>query len=386
MPLTTSGTPLLSAIAFVAACSQEPHPAQPPVRPVEIAGTGTATEGGCVDRIAHARVRAEGDHFSLPDGNRFYMVGANLPWLDGHYGNYLAASAEHPTWGAHYDHDRMKLRLGQIRSLDLNVARLFLFTDLQGLVVDRDGKMNGLSDEFVRNLDDTIEIGRSLGIKLYLTLLEGVANHRADELLPERMLFSNADALDGFERNVIGPLAERYKGEDSVFAFDILNESNHELEGALTWPQLARLISTTAQEIHGRDGARLVTASLVRANDKNMNNLRAHYAEMNLDFYDVHLYGDDPQLPDARAYQLDKPIIMGEFGQNEGGDANEQDVAAARFLVQARSRGWSGSLIWALDFPESPKEYKLFNGDGSWRPVATTLQRFAETVQHDTCR
>lgn len=46
------------------------------------------------------------------------------------------------------------------------------------------------------------------------------------------------------------------------------------------------------------------------------------------------------------------------------------------FLQQAHARGWNGAPIWAFDFPNSPKEYKLLNADDRLRPAAEIIRDF----------
>jgi endo-1,4-beta-mannosidase len=319
-----------------------------------------------------------GSHFvNTHSGLEFYIHGVNLPWLDGKYGSYLGLSLPHPEWGVQFNGELMRKRLGQIKSLNANVVRLFLFSDLQGFEVDESGNIKGLSNVFLKNLDDTIGIAHQFGLKIYPVLLDGAIN-RPDIPLA-RKLYSDPARLKQFEEKIVRPLVANYRGNSTIFAFDILNESNHELEGGITWKELENLISKTATEIHIADPERLVSCSLIKADDKNLKNLKLHYSELGLDFYDIHQYGNFPNLPNVKGYDLGKPIILGEFGQAEGGGTLGQTRSTKMFLNQTKDRGWNGSLIWALDFPESPKEHKLMNADQTWRPAALIFQSFGST-------
>jgi hypothetical protein len=38
-----------------------------------------------------------------------------------------------------------------------------------------------------------------------------------------------------------------------------------------------------------------------------------------VDFYDIHIYSDNgAEIPAASAFNLDKPVYLGEFGENTG--------------------------------------------------------------------
>lgn len=324
-------------------------------------------------------VRVHGSRFSTSDGRDFYVQGVNLPWLDGHYGSYLAPSHVHPEWGSQYRHEAMRQRLSQIRSLRVNVVRLFLFNDLQGVQTDPNGNVTGLDPIFFENLDDTIALASSLSLKVYLVILDGVREHT--DIPTEREMFLDPARRAQLESTVVRPLARRYRGNSTVFAFDVLNESNHEVDGPIGWEELRALVRDTAAAIHAEDRERLVSCSLIKANAKSLSLIKERYADLGLDFYDMHQYGDDPDLPTIPVDELGRPVVLGEFGQSAGGGEEQQAAAAAKFLEQARTRGWAGALLWAFDFSGSPKEHRLMNADGGWRKAAAVLKQLGDAPE-----
>jgi endo-1,4-beta-mannosidase len=211
---------------------------------------------------------------------------------------------------------------------------------------------------------------------VYLVILDGVREHT--DIPIEREMFLNPARRAQFESTVVRPLARRYKGNSTVFAFDVLNESNHEVDGPIGWNELRALVRDTAAAIHSEDRERLVSCSLIKANAKSLSLIKDRYADLGLDFYDMHQYGDDPDLPTIPEEELRKPVVLGEFGQAEGGGEEQQAAAAAKFLDQAHARGWGGALMWAFDFAGSPKEHRLMNADGGWRKAATVLKQFGD--------
>lgn len=112
-----------------------------------------------------------------------------------------------------------------------------------------------------------------------------------------------------------------------------------------------------------------------------MSVLNEKYSDLGLDFYDLHQYSDSPDLPIPTDFKINKPIILGEYGQSEGAGQDQQAVATRIFLQQARERGWNGSLIWAFDFPKSPKEQRLMNPDDSFRPAAKVIRDFGLSLK-----
>ncbi len=68
------------------------------------------------------------------------------------------------------------------------------------------------------------------------------------------------------------------------------------------------------------------------------------------------------------------------FIKDKAGGEERQAAATDAFLRQARERGWAGTLIWAFDFPGSPKEHRLMNAGNTWRPAAGLLREFADKI------
>lgn len=205
-------------------------------------------------------IKVSGTSFTTADGSPFYVHGVNLPWLDGSFGSYLAPSYSHPEWGVQYRHDLMFRRLTQIKSLNVNTVRLFLSGDLQGYKFDGSGKVTGLDPVFFKNLDDTIKIAQSLSLKVYLVILEGLNGH-ADMTQVEQPIFLNSEIQNSFQNNIVRVIARRYAGNPTIFAFDVLNESNAEVKDILDWKHILNLIKNTAQTIHSEDPQDLFLAA-----------------------------------------------------------------------------------------------------------------------------
>lgn len=64
--------------------------------------------------------------------------------------------------------------------------------------------------------------------------------------------------------------------------------------------------------------------------------------------YNIHVYNDQGALPAASAFNLDKPVYLGEFGETSAqGDQHQNDVVW-NFYKAAQSGGWAGAFYWCL--------------------------------------
>jgi hypothetical protein len=163
-------------------------------------------------------------------------------------------------------------------------------------------------------------------------------------------IFTNEGrAQDILNDNIIRPFIQaisRPEYADSLFGLDIFNEIDYGVrDGFWTdWDAARRWISREVEYIHH------VTVSLACNPEGNLD----HVKNLGLDLYDIHIYNDEGELPDFRRSDLDKPIIIGEFGQNPNTPYNDNDknTSTRNFLINASRYGYAGAFAWRLiDWP-----------------------------------
>jgi hypothetical protein len=321
---------------------------------------GANTGNNCTDGI-HIAVR----------GACGFIKGANLAWLDGAYSNYLGVDPHNPSWGVSYNSTSMNAHLADMHNMGITVVRLWLFQDDQGCTLDSNGNVTGVTSTFWSNLDNTVQLAGNNGISLYFTLNNG----RAD-------LQENSTLLSNFINNAVVPLVQRYKGNQSVWAIDMMNEIDGTVAGSTgnytttgsTWSEAQNYMRTVASAIHSTDSNRLATTS---SGWHAWNNLYAEFRGLGLDFYDYHQYADNGSIPTASSLGMDKPIYVGETGQSTArfNDAT-QNTAVYNFFNNGRNTGYAGVGIWYYDFAADGNYLQMLETNGSWRTIDYTLQSF----------
>ncbi|AIE83490.1 cellulase family glycosylhydrolase [Fimbriimonas ginsengisoli] len=297
-----------------------------------------------------------------------YVHGANLAWLDAAYDHDIGINAQHPSWGCAYNSTHMASYIQDMRSMNLGVMRLWLMENWQGVTFDANGYATGLDSTFLTNLDNIVATASSKGMSLYLTLL----SFDYDDVATIKNVRTDATAQQRFLDNVVGPLVLRYKGNNTIFSYDIMNESNLGVPNTGTdWPSMRTLIAAVATKIHTVDPGRQVSCSCQWMGWIT----NGTYSGLGLDYYDYHEYNDSPNLPTVASLALDKPIILGEYGPVTNSDTAQNNAASA-FITQARDRGWSGALSWFYDYPGSTNMHRFLYSNGTWRPICYTLQSF----------
>lgn len=157
-------------------------------------------------------------------------LGANLPWLD--YGLDFGRSAWRPEGGVAVPErrDRLRRELARLSDAGARLVRLWLLGDgRSGLRLDARGRLEGLDERFLPDLDAALAAVHEAGLRVMLVLVDflwfaparveaGVQLHGRRELVCD-----SAQRERLFER-VFAPIAERCARAPEVASFDLMNE------------------------------------------------------------------------------------------------------------------------------------------------------------------
>ncbi len=334
----------------------------------------------CFSVMYSQSVKAQVNGLVPINGIPTFIRGANLAWLDGNYGTDIGVNPEHPTWGVHYNSSHMNQYMADMKKMGVNVLRMWLFESDQGLVFSGGGNVGnvvGLDSTFLANLDNIVYLAGQNGLHMYFTLLN---DPMGDNQLN---IITNSTSRADYINNALIPLVERYKGNPNIFAFDIENECESQVTGntgnytnnGTDWATMRSFIAACANAIHSADPGRLCTST---SGWHSWSNLQAGlFSGLGLDFYDCHVYADSGYLPAASSLNLDKPVIIGEFGQSSTTrNDTTQNSATYNFVNNAINNGYAGCAIWNYEYPGSTDYLGMLETDGSWRPACYTLQSF----------
>ncbi len=332
-----------------------------------VSGGGGSGSGGSGGGSANT---CSGGRFLPVMGSCGYIKGANLAWLDGNYSTYLGVDPHHTDYGVGWNATDMNNALYNLHSIGVKVVRLWLFQDDQGCNLDSNGNVTSVTSEFWQNLDTTVQYAKNNDIALYLTLNNGRADFQ-----------ENSTLLNAFINNALIPLVDRYKGNNTIFAIDAMNEIDGTVAGdtgnytdtGSTWAEAQAYMKTVAAAIHNADSTRLVSTSTGYHTWTNL----SYFKGLGLDFYDFHVYADNGYVPTVASLDVDKPIYVGESGQgtNELSDSL-QNTAEANFLSNSDSGLYAGLGIWDYGYCGDTDNYHMLESNCNFRPVATTIEDF----------
>jgi hypothetical protein len=280
------------------------------------------------------------------------VVGANLPWLD--YGQDFGANAWQPRGGLARPERRERVRraLGDLAESGATLVRWWLLGDGRaGLREDDAGRVVGLDDRVLPDLDAAIEALREARLRAQLVLtdflwldlpraeggvrLGGRRDHVRDPGLRARLL-----------EHVFAPIAERYGREPAIAGWDLMNEPE--------WATLAvgtldprRSVSRRQMRAYLAELAAAFRARVVQPLSVGLASARwlSLVEGLDLDEAQVHWYETlDTVTTLARPVELlglDRPVVLGEF------PTRGASLPPPAILQVAREAGYSAALAWS---------------------------------------
>ena len=333
---------------------------------------------------------------SFSVGSKFF-VGINQGWFEDKYGYDLGRSqfSDAPLWtypptapitmnlavpNIPQDPPYLSLHPEAIENYfsqinGVNIVRLWLFEQLEGLVFTKDGNNNlsGVDPEFINNLLAVLDSANSHNIKVYLALFNSWDTNisQPSGLDPSRIpkyqeLFSARKQIilkimqdpTDFCNNILVPLANAIKEKPALFAIDIMNEPEGITEAnMISSQQLQNFVGKVAQTINPFKIK--VSVGCMRKN------ISKSLSSVTVDFSDFHVY-NNPNSSSSPSVSLDpynssdfsgKPCILGECGYHPSTtpyDPSQETIVLQNLLQSSNSLGYAGALAWRYQDYKNP--------------------------------
>jgi hypothetical protein len=281
-----------------------------------------------------------------------FTVGANLPWLD--YGLDFGGNAWQPEGGLSRPErrERMRRALAGLAASGAEVVRWWLLGDGRaGLREDGEGRVLGLDDRVLPDMDAAVEGLREAGLRALFVLVDflwldaprlvngvrlgGRRDHVRDPDLRARLV-----------ENVFVPLAERYGREPAVAGWDLMNEPE--------WATLAvgtldprRSVSRGEMRTFLGEAAAAFRSRVTQPLSVGLASARwlSLLDRLPLDHHQVHWYESLDSLTTlarpAETLAAGRPVLLGEF------PTKGASVPPRVLFEMARTSGYTGALAWS---------------------------------------
>jgi hypothetical protein len=280
-----------------------------------------------------------------------FVIGVNLPWIG--YGTDIGASGWFPDGGLARSSDaldKLDRTFAALSRDGIHVVRVFLLCDARsGMRFAEDGIPRGIDEAVFPDIDALLATAQRHQIGLMPVLFDfHLCGPRkmvnGVQLGGRARLVTDGEARSVLVDRVLRPIAERYGRDETVVAWDVMNEPEWCIRrGPLGWraavsfDALQRFLGEAVAcfQRHTRQPVTIGCAGTWALD---------LVTPLGLDFYQVHWYDRFgwPALtrPVAELGLGDRPVILGEFAG--------RSARIGEILDAAKRAGYEGALVWSV--------------------------------------
>lgn len=314
---------------------------------------------------------------------RGLKLGYNQAWIEGSYGHDLTDR---------FDADAWERIMQRTREGGGSAVRVWILEgrDKEG-VIWQGHRPAGVQPVLLTNLRTLVGLAERHHVQIYWTLVSAnwpehwpkgtIASERQYNVFNDKY---GHGAL--FRARVVRPILEVLNEKPRVnFAFDIMNEVQGSVRAHFWsdgWTGARKFLRAMTAFIHANAPGLKVTASSGH-HTAAWDILVGRYDGVGLDFYDIHVYDDDGEIPFARflawhARSQGLPIIVGEFGQKDDADDPALQAEVTRnVLREARRFGFKAAFAWRLEDEQKNGRRFSFYDDDRPRPALNVMRAAA---------
>ena len=312
------------------------------------------------------------------------LAGVNLPVLRGAFDHDLAPNERFPNWGTEFSPMLVFRYLALCRWLGFGAIRIWLCENGEGVRTDGSGNAIGLMPELLTAVRVFQQGARLSGHRLYWSLLDANAHHRAGDPLTFGVA-ADPEKTRRFADVVAAPIAAELDPE-LTFAFEIFNEPESltsEVHGdaGLPWPRVVDSIRTLRAAVKAELPGVPITAGTQASFLPGLLADGVAGDASPVDAIDLHVYHRSGGLPARGDLPVDVgglPLWAGECGTAHDGATGRSDYLV-NYFWNARELGYDAAFLWKLEGESNLvrwREYPAPAADG-WE-----LLPLGEMVQH----
>jgi hypothetical protein len=264
-------------------------------------------------------------------GGSGYIHGANMPWYNWRL-DFGGANS-----GVNATHASLSPRLAEASNSGIKTIRWWVFPgDAWQIQRDASGP-TGLHENIWRDFDKALELAEQHDLYYQFTLFSGPSHIPASWLNDAGQREKLASAL--------APLFARYANNPRVMTWEVFNEPDWDIwNGKVQRDPTREVVRSIAAAVRANSPAHVTVGAAM------LDGL-SHWTGLGLTFYQAHWYDymkagnwcalcSDFETQRLR-YNLDKPLVIGEFYAGS-------DIDALGRFNALYSKGYAGAFAWSL--------------------------------------
>ena len=271
-------------------------------------------------------------------GDDWYLHGVNVAWYQ--WGCDFGCGTGSGVRSAD-SQAALRDRFGQLQQADIHVARWWVFPGNPWQVTrDGSGAPQSIHEAAIADFDAALELAEEFDLYYVFTLFSAPSELPAAWLSDPTQRQQLAD--------VLGDLFARYANNPRVLTWQVFNEPEWDIwNDRADIVQVQELVRAVGASVHSRSSAQVSVGSAMLGG-------LWMWQGLGLDYYTAHWYdymssgGWCAMCTDyaevQQRFDLDGPLVIGEFFSSTGDDALERFEAWYQ-------KGYAGAWAWSL-FPE----------------------------------
>lgn len=346
----------------------------------------------CAVLAGPARAMPFSDRITLPSGEKIFVAGFNLAWI-----NFAGDVGDAPL-----NETSFRAAMKAVSDSGGNTMRVWLSTNgSKDPVFGTDGLVSGLGSKTISNVQLMLAIAKENKMLLMPVLLTHnfMQNQAGVNFANNKALLATDAGLKAYIDKAVVPLVTAIGKDPNLICWEIANEAEGMVEGVgwttqrIAKADVQKFTNRMTGAIHRAVPGVLVSTGTVQAGYLNWytdDALKAAGGDADgiLDFYQVHYYGwngpsNSPFRKGAANWSVDKPLVVGEFASSSWGpttpsSSTMQDAESVDTLLEnIYKNGYAGGLFW---------QYQPDGGDPWMKGFATaapSLAKFARAHAAD---
>ncbi|MBN1648376.1 MAG: discoidin domain-containing protein [Spirochaetales bacterium] len=299
------------------------------------------------------------------NGQPFFMSGINLAWIN--FAHDLTR----------FDEEKFAKALEDVAFAGGNTIRWWIHVNgSQNPLWDGD-RVTGMPEGSIEVLEHALDMAadRNVGLILCLWSFDMLQRQTGVDRARNKRFLESPALIKSYINNALIPIVEKLKNHPALIAWEVFNEPEGMLSAGgwtptkVDMPTIQRAVNMIAGAIHLTDPFAKVTNGTVRASMiTDIDGLVNYYSDEKLiaaggdkrgtlDFYQFHYYPSQagesmsPFHNPASHWQLDKPILIGEFPARGirpigKGFQPKTQLTTEEAYRYAFDNGYAGALAW----------------------------------------
>ena len=268
------------------------------------------------------------------------------------------------------------------KAAGFDICKFWGANGFSGFVIDDDGKVLGVTDTYLTNLETIFQIAQEVGIYVCFNMIEHFESYYGEDENQYKFdklsqFIYKEEYTDLYINNWVKPVMQLAAKYPCVVMVDIFCEP--EANGGLwnltrgtSWENMRKYISKVDVAVKKYNPRVTTYCSGTGSTD----DLVARYDGLGLDYYGYDYYSDYGTAHDTSELFLNKPFVYGEFGANSTLVESEEFLATfySNALATAVSGGVKATYYWQYNLGGIQS---LLNDKNLMRPATLAIRSWA---------